>query len=61
MNNSCHNIRSTLNIKGELTTACHKHYCYCQDKYLFDDDLNKRYHKAKKQNKARFGIFLKQK
>ncbi len=55
---NCTGLRTGLNIKGELETRCHKNYCLCDDEFKFNKELNERYQKAKKMNKAENGIFF---
>lgn len=53
----CHFYRSFINAQYEFKMNCVKHYCRCTDEFMYDDNLNKRYQEAKKNNQAEAGIF----
>ncbi len=55
----CSNRKVFVNTNDELKSKCCKEYCLCEDKYIWDNEKDKKYQKAKKEGKAVNGIFLK--
>lgn len=54
----CNDFQSYITPKGNLETKCRKHYCICLDRFLWDEELDKRYQEAKKNGRAESGIFF---
>ena len=59
MKENCTNNKLFINAKDELVIKCHKHYCLCNDEFIWDSELNKKYQIAKKEDEANNGIFSK--
>jgi hypothetical protein len=57
MRDNCMHYKLYIDAKDELSKDCHKDYCLCEDKYVWDVELNEKYQTAKKENKAKDGIF----
>ncbi len=57
MKDNCMHYKLYIDKKDELRRDCVKHYCLCDDKFVWDEELNEKYQTAKKENKAKSGIF----
>lgn len=54
----CINIKYGIDLEGKLEAVCQKHYCSCEDKFLWDNELDKGYQKEKSQGRAYTGKFF---